>query len=167
VRCRRPGLRRGGGLTGRAFASVHTCGKALAAAGAFVCGSEALRRFLINRSERLYSITALPPYFSAQVATGLRLAATAENERTHVVNLGSFLIETSYKETASIPRGTIRISCPSCLERITGARFCVTLASRGFGIRAIARDGSAGTARLRVSLAAKLTQPILADFAGA
>jgi len=156
------------GLTGRVFASVHTCGKALAAAGAFVCGSEALRRFLINRSRTFIFNTALPPYFSAQVATGLRLAATAETERTHVVNLGSFLrnelqgngFDTAGSDSHLVPivLGTNNVALA----------FASRLQARGFGIRAIRPPTvPRGTARLRVSLAAKLTQPILADFAGA
>ena len=70
------------GLAGRVFATVHTCGKALAAAGAFVCGSEPLRRFLINRARTFIFNTALPPYFASQVSAGMRLAADAES-RTH------------------------------------------------------------------------------------
>ncbi len=79
------------GLAGRVFATVHTCGKALAAAGAFVCGSEALRRFLINHARTFIFNTALPPYFAAQVAAGMRLAAAAETERAHLADLSGFL----------------------------------------------------------------------------
>src|SRR5258707_2320913 len=79
------------GLTGRVFATVHTCGKALAAAGAFVCGSEALCRFLINRARTFIFNTALPPYFAAQVAAGMRFAASAETERRLVADLSVFL----------------------------------------------------------------------------
>ena len=62
------------GLSGRVLATVHTCGKALAAAGAFVCGSDNLRRFLINRARTFIFNTGLPPYFAAQVAAGMHLA---------------------------------------------------------------------------------------------
>ncbi len=55
------------GLGGRVFATIHTCGKALAAAGALVCGSGALRSLLINRARTFIFNTALPPYFAAQV----------------------------------------------------------------------------------------------------
>src|SRR5258708_25882019 len=65
------------GLTGRVLATVHTCGKALAAAGAFVCGSRKLREVLINRAPTFIFNTALPPYFAAQVAAGIGLATAA------------------------------------------------------------------------------------------
>src|SRR4029434_4713866 len=38
------------GLTREVLATVHTCGKALASAGAFVCGARVLREFLINHA---------------------------------------------------------------------------------------------------------------------
>ena len=156
------------GLTGRVFASIHTCGKALAAAGAFVCGSEALRRFLINRSRIFIFNTALPPYFAAQVAAGMRLAATAETERTHIANLGGFLrneLQGNGFDTAGSDSHLVPIVLGSNEAALA---FASRLQARGFGIRAIRPPTvPRGTARLRVSLAAKLTQPILADFAGA
>jgi len=156
------------GLTGRAFASVHTCGKALAAAGAFVCGSEALRRFLINRSRTFIFNTALRRTFPRKSQPDLRLAATAETERTHVVNLGSFLrneLQGNGFDTA----GSDSHLVPSCLERITwrsllrhackpAASAFVRFARRRFRVERLACASR---------LAAKLTQPILADFAGA
>ena len=51
----------------RVLASVHTCGKALASAGAFVCGSELLKQYLVNRARTFIFSTALPPYFASQV----------------------------------------------------------------------------------------------------
>ncbi|HEX3378131.1 MAG TPA: aminotransferase class I/II-fold pyridoxal phosphate-dependent enzyme, partial [Candidatus Acidoferrales bacterium] len=67
-------------LSARVLASVHTCGKALGSAGAFVCGSENLRKFLINRARTFIFNTALPPYFASQVAAGMKLATEAKAE---------------------------------------------------------------------------------------
>src|SRR5215469_1472298 len=41
------------GLTGRVLAVVHTCGKALASAGAFVCGPAELKEHLVNQARTL------------------------------------------------------------------------------------------------------------------
>jgi 8-amino-7-oxononanoate synthase len=154
------------GLAGRVFATVHTCGKALAASGAFVCGSEALRRFLINRSRIFVFGTAMPPYFSAQVATGMRLAAGAETERAHVAKLGVFLrneLQTNGFDIAGSDSHIVPIVLGS---NDAALAFASHLQARGYGIRAIRPPTvPAGTARLRVSLTAKLTQAILADFA--
>jgi len=79
------------GLSARVLATVCTCGKALAAAGAFVCGSDNLRRFLVNRARTFIFNTALPPYFAAQVAAGMNLAKDAECERVRLIELSTFL----------------------------------------------------------------------------
>src|SRR6202051_3198700 len=79
------------GLSVRVLATVCTCGKALAAAGAFVCGSDNLRRFLVNRARPFIFNTGLPPYFASQVAAGMSLAAEAESERAHLMELSVFL----------------------------------------------------------------------------
>jgi 8-amino-7-oxononanoate synthase len=156
------------GLAGRVFATVHTCGKALAAAGAFVCGSEALRRYLINRARTFIFNTALPPYFAAQVAAGMRLAATAKTERTHVADFGVFLrneLQANGFDTAGSDSHLVPIVLGS---NETALAFASLLQARGYGIRAIRPPTvPVGTARLRVSLTAKLTQPILADFTSA
>ena len=156
------------GLSGRVFATVHTCGKALAAAGAFVCGSEALRRFLINRARTFIFNTALPPYFAGQVAAGMRLAASAQTERRMVAELSIYLrneLQGNGFDTAGSDSHLVPIVLGT---NDVALAFASRLQARGFGIRAIRPPTvPRGTARLRVSLAAKLTQPILADFAGA
>lgn len=52
------------GLTEQALAVVNTCGKALASAGAFICGSKALKQFLINYARSFIFSTALPRYLA-------------------------------------------------------------------------------------------------------
>jgi 8-amino-7-oxononanoate synthase len=156
------------GLAGRVFATVHTCGKALAAAGAFVCGSDSLRRFLINRARTFIFNTALPPYFASQVAAGMRLAATMEAERTHLAELSGFLRNELQQNGFDIAGSESHIVPIVLGSNDTALAFAANLQARGYGIRAIRPPTvPPGTARLRVSLTAKLSQPILADFAGA
>src|SRR5262245_10792451 len=69
------------GLTGAVFAVVHTCGKALASAGALVCGSRVLREFLINHARTLIFSTAMPAYMAGQIRAALRLALGMDTER--------------------------------------------------------------------------------------
>jgi 8-amino-7-oxononanoate synthase len=155
-------------LAGRVFSTVHTCGKALAAAGAFVCGSEPLRRLLINRARTFIFNTALPPYFASQVAAGMRLAASAEAERARLADLGSFL-KNELQQNGFDTAGSDSHIVPVVLgSNDTALAFAANLQARGYGIRAIRTPTvPAGTARLRVSLTAKLTQPILADLVDA
>jgi 8-amino-7-oxononanoate synthase len=156
------------GLAGHIFATVHTCGKALAAAGAFVCGSEPLRRLLINRARTFIFNTALPPYFASQVAAGMRLAEGAEAERAHLADLSIFL-KTGLQQNGFEVGGSDSQIVPIVLgSNDTALAFAANLEARGFSVRAIRPPTvPPGTARLRVSLTAKLTQPILADFVAA
>ncbi len=73
------------------LASVHTCGKALASSGAFVCGGSALREFLVNRARTFIFSTAMPPYMAGQIGAALELARQADAERTHLREIASLL----------------------------------------------------------------------------
>ena len=156
------------GLSSAEFATVHTCGKALAAAGAFLCGSESLRQFLINRARPFIFNTALPPYFAAQVAAGMRLASAAEAERARLHALSEFLrseLRAAGFDTAASDSQIVPV--------ILGANdaalaFASHLQARGYGVRAI-RPPSVppGTARLRLSVTSQHSQSQLADFVAA
>jgi 8-amino-7-oxononanoate synthase len=153
------------GLGGRVFATIHTCGKALAAAGAFVCGSAALRGFLINRARTFIFNTALPPYLAAQVAAGMRLAASAENERRLVARLGLFLRNELQGNGFDIAGSDSHLVPVVLGTNETALAFATRLQASGFGIRAIRPPTvPPGTARLRISLTAKHTQLLLAEF---
>ncbi len=156
------------GLSGRVFATVHTCGKALAAAGAFVCGSAALREYLINRARTFIFSTALPPYFAAQVAAGMRFAATMDAERTHLAKLGIFLRNELLQNGFEIAGSDSHIVPVVLGSNEIALAFAANLRARGFGIRAIRPPTvPPGTARLRMSLTAKINQSTLADLVGA
>ena len=153
------------GLDGRVLATVHTCGKALAAAGAFVCGSEKLCQFLINRARTFIFSTALPPYFAAQVAAGMRFAAAAEAERAHLDKTSAFLRTELMRNGFDIARSDSHIVPVILGANETAMNFAAHLRARGFGVRAIRPPTvPAGSARLRLSLTAKLTEEILAEL---
>ena len=75
------------------LASVHTCGKALASAGAFVCGGHALKDYLVNRARTFIFSTAMPPYFARQIQAAVDLAREADAERAHLRQIASALRE--------------------------------------------------------------------------
>jgi 8-amino-7-oxononanoate synthase len=66
-------------------AAVHTCGKALASAGAFVCGSAALKEHLINHARTFIFSTAMPPYMAEQIRAALGLARGMDREREELM----------------------------------------------------------------------------------
>lgn len=156
------------GLTTRVFATVHTCGKALAAAGAFVCGTDNLRGFLINRARPFIFSTALPPYFAGQVSAGMRLARKAEEERALLVQLSSFLrheIRTRGFDSAAGDSQIVPVILGSNDDAV---RFAERLRSRGFGVRPIRPPTvPAGSARIRLSLTAKHSREMLAELVAA
>jgi 8-amino-7-oxononanoate synthase len=153
------------GLNGRVLAAVHTCGKALAAAGAFVCGSKNLRDFLINRARTFVFSTALPPYFAAHVAASMRFAAAAEGERAHIAEIAAFLRNELKRNGFDIARTDSHIVPVILGANDTAMNFAAQLRTRGFGVRAIRPPTvPAGSARLRLSLTAKLTQEMLAEL---
>lgn len=151
-----------------AFAVVHTCGKALAGVGAFVCGSKTLREYLINRARSFVFSTALPPYFASQIAAAVRLARAMEQERRRLALLAATLrgrlCELGYNCGASDSQ---------IVPLIVGSNeaavhLAASLQQRGFAVRAV-RPPSVpqGTARLRLSLTASLTMHDLGRFADA
>jgi 8-amino-7-oxononanoate synthase len=156
------------GLSDRVLATVHTCGKALAAAGAFVCGSENLRRFLINRARTFIFNTALPPYFASQVAAGMSFAADAKSERARLIELSAFL-RRALRNSGFYIAGVESQVVPVILGYNDAAlHFAGYLQSRGFGVRAIRPPTvPPGSARLRLSLTANHSEEILANLVAA
>jgi 8-amino-7-oxononanoate synthase len=158
----------GAALSGRVCAKVHTCGKALASAGAFVCGSESLRRLLVNRARTFIFSTALPPYFAAQVAAGLRLAAAAETERARLSELGEFFRSALQQDGFDLAGSGSHIVPVVLGSNDAALAFASGLQARGYGIRAIRPPTvPTGAARLRISLTARLNKSLLADLTGA
>ncbi|MGH9679288.1 MAG: aminotransferase class I/II-fold pyridoxal phosphate-dependent enzyme [Candidatus Acidiferrales bacterium] len=156
------------GLAGQVLATVHTCGKALAAAGAFVCGSEELRQILINRARSFIFNTALPPYFAAQVSAGMRLAADAEEERRRLNENSACLRDALRHNAFDIAASSSHIVPVILGANETAVAFAAHLRTRGFGARAIRPPTvPPGSARLRLSLTAKLSQETLADLGAA
>jgi 8-amino-7-oxononanoate synthase len=156
------------GLSSQVLATVHTCGKALAAAGAFVCGSENLRQFLINRARPFIFNTAMPPYFAAQVAAGMAIASDASAERSRLMELSEFLRCTLRGNGFYISAIDSQIIPVVLGLNAVAVHFATHLRDRGFGVRAIRPPTvPPGSARLRLSLTAKHSEKNLSDLVAA
>jgi 8-amino-7-oxononanoate synthase len=146
-------------LTGEVLATVHTCGKALASAGAFVCGARVLREFLINHARTLIFSTAMPPYMAGQIRAALGLARDMDVERKSLLTNSSEL-STSLRRDGWDVDGTASQIVPVIIglneEALSAAGF---LQECGYAVRAIRPPTvAAGTARLRLSLTARVTR---------
>jgi 8-amino-7-oxononanoate synthase len=160
------GLVAAAGLSANALATIFTCGKALAASGAFVCGSETLRNYLINRARNFIFSTALPPYFAAQVRAGFELASRADAERARVIGLANFLRAELRRQGLEVPAGTSPIVPVILGENERAMRVAQRLRAAGFGVRAIRPPTvPEGTARLRLSVTARHTESVLSELA--
>jgi 8-amino-7-oxononanoate synthase len=151
------GLIHAAGRPASVLATVHTCGKALAAMGAFVAGSRTLRDFLINHARPFIFATALPPYCAAHVTKAVELVRQADAERARLWQLSEYLRE--QLRTAGFDIGT---SDSQIVPLILGSnettlRFASAVNAAGFDVRAIRPPTvPKGSARLRLSLNASL-----------
>jgi 8-amino-7-oxononanoate synthase len=135
------------------LAVIHTCGKALGCAGAFVCGPAVLKDHLINHARTFIFSTALPPYFAKQIAAALELSISMDLERNLLLSSASrFIGELRAQgfETAASASQIVPIVLGSNLETLDAAEH---LQREGFAVRAIRPPTvPEGSSRLRLSL---------------
>lgn len=141
----------------RIIAAVHTCGKALAGAGAFVCGTSTLREHLINHARTFIFSTALPPYMATQIRAALRLAIGMNTEREELLSRSAGLAS-AFRRQGWDTSGTASQIVPVVIggndQALSAAEF---LQKRGFAVRAIRPPTVAeGTSRLRFSMTHKI-----------
>jgi 8-amino-7-oxononanoate synthase len=162
------GLVAASGLADRVLVTVHPCGKALASMGCFVCCSEKLKQYLVNRARTFIFSTALPPYIAAQVRAAIRIAAAADRKRSDLAAFATFLRHKLRDAGFDIGYGDTHIIPVFLGQNERAVRFAALLNEAGFGVRPIRPPSvPAGTSRLRLSLNAKLTAALLARFADA
>jgi 8-amino-7-oxononanoate synthase len=153
---------------GRILAAMHTCGKALASAGAFVCGTAVLCEHLINHARLFIFSTALPPYMAEQIRAALRLAAGMNTERAELLSRSQDFAK-SLQRDGWETLGTTTQIVPAVIGANDAAVAAAEFLQRaGFAIRAIRPPTvPPGTARIRFSVTHKLTAAELEKLAAA
>ena len=132
--------------------AIHTCGKALGAAGALVTTTRVLRDFIVNRCRPFIFSTAPSPLIAVAVEAALSIL---RDEPEHQQRLAG-LIDFAHREIGA--RQGWRLSRSQILPFIVGdnaraMRLAAALQARGFDIRGIRPPTvPSGTARLRISL---------------
>ena len=147
------------GRRAHAFATVHTCGKALASAGAFVCGPSVLKEHLINHARTFIFSTAMPPYMAGQIRAALHLASKMDAQREALLDrarrLASALAADGW-DTCGAGSQIVPVVIGKNEDTISAAEH---LQRGGFAVRAIRPPTvPAGSARLRFSLTAAISQ---------
>jgi 8-amino-7-oxononanoate synthase len=156
------------GIGSEVFLSVDTAGKALGAAGAFVCGPAWAVDYLIQRARLFMFSTAPPPAMAAALEASLDLI-TREPERRQRVRESSRLLRSLLAEHGVDTGSSESQIIPIMLGDNDRAKMVAAeLQREGFDVRAIRPPAVApGTARLRVSVNANLDETILRRFAAA
>ena len=155
------------GILPHVLATIHTCGKALASAGAFVCGPAVLKDYLINHARTFIFSTALPPYFAEQIRAALRLARAMETERQQLFERAQRLIRALVKEGFDTDGSSSQI-VPVVLGRNQETlKAAAHLQNEGFAVRAIRPPTvPSGQSRLRLSLTAAIAEEELMRLVG-
>lgn len=136
--------------------SLHTCGKALGAAGALVSMPRLHRDFMVNRGRAFIYSTAPSPLMASVVRASLKIAAGAAQERAQLAAL------VRHAE-AGLRKMGLRISGSQIQPIIIGedaraVALATALQARGHDIRAIRPPTvPEGTARLRLALTLHVT----------
>jgi 8-amino-7-oxononanoate synthase len=153
------------GLENEIFAVVQMCGKALASAGAFVCGGATLKNYLVNRARTFLFSTALPPYLAEQIRAALALARGADLQRARLREIASKLREALRVGGWDTGKSASQIAPVMLGENEFAMRIAAELGRDGFAVRAIRPPTvPEGTARLRLSLTCGLKDEELVRF---
>ena len=154
------GLAQALGLTGRIFASVHTGGKALGAAGAWIAGDAELKAYLVNHARPFIFSTAVLPDLAHALTRAVGYWETHGPTRALAVRTRAVKLRAALREAtagrATIP-GDPAADTP-IIPVLLGSNeralaVAAALQQAGFDARAIRPPTvPEGTARLRLTI---------------
>lgn len=143
------------------FLSINTAGKALGAAGAFVCGPAWAIEFMVQRARPFIFSTAPPPAIAAALDASLDIVAGEPERRARLRDLARYT-----RAKLGIPPGDSPIIPVLVGDNDRAVALAQALQQEGFDVRAIRPPTvPEGTARLRVSINVSLNEAILDRFA--
>jgi 8-amino-7-oxononanoate synthase len=146
------------GIEREILAIVHTCGKALASAGAFVCCGSTLKNYLVNRARTFIFSTAMPPYLTGQIRAALAIARAADDSRAHLRSIAAGLREKLAAAGIGTGPSTTHIIPVLLGSNEAALRVAAQMQANGFAAKAIRPPTvPAGTARVRISLTSRIT----------
>jgi 8-amino-7-oxononanoate synthase len=153
----RRGLAEESSVSDRIEIQMGTLGKAVGAAGGYICGSRALIDFLVNRARTLIFSTAPAPAAAAAAAAGIRLVQSAEGE-ARCKRLWQRVSEWRTIRGAPFCLRSGAISPVVIGDETAAVEVAAGLRQRGIFVPAIRYPSVArGQARLRITLSASHT----------
>jgi 8-amino-7-oxononanoate synthase len=141
------------------LSQVGTLSKALGAQGGFVCGSQRLIAWLVNRARPYIFSTALAPPMAAAARRSIAIVEDEPGRRRHLLHLANLLRERLRALGFSESRSRTQIVPLIVGEPAAAVELSKRLEAKGLLVPAI-RPPSVppGTARLRISLTAGHTE---------
>jgi 8-amino-7-oxononanoate synthase len=156
------GLIEESGISTEATISINTAGKALGVAGAFVAGPDWAIEYLLQRARSFMFTTAPPPALADAIDAALTLIEAEPERRDRVRALSAHLRSRLHQSGLDVHEGTSQIVPVVLGDNRRATRVASALQSAGFDVRAIRPPSvPAGTARLRLSVNAGLSEPAL------
>ena len=148
--------------------TVHTCGKALGAAGAFVAGERAVIDYLINRARAFIYTTALPPIIPAQIINSIRLLEAEGTMLTQRLASASQSLRSALQSRLrkwSVPAGITPIIPVIIGSEIAALEAAQYLLERGFSVPAIRPPTVPnGSSRLRLNVSLKHSEQTMSSL---
>jgi 8-amino-7-oxononanoate synthase len=146
------------GIEKDVLAIVHTCGKALASVGAFVCSDPILKQYLVNHARTFIFSTAMPPYLAHQIRAAMYLADAADSKRAHLFAIAELVRKELRAAGLDVGSSNSHIIPVILGSNEIALQVALQLQSSGFAVRAIRPPTvPPGTSRLRLSLTSKIT----------
>lgn len=132
--------------------TLHTCGKAMGAEGALICGPRLLIDYLVNRARPFIYSTAPSPLVALAVSAAIDRVEQADNRRDRLATLRQDAAEAICAPLGLPPPRSQIIPVVLGDDRTT-MDVAATLQGAGFDVRGIRPPTvPAGTSRLRLSL---------------
>lgn len=144
--------------------ALHTCGKALGAAGALVSAPRVLCEFLINRCRPFIFSTAPSPLMAAAALEALDILSDEPERRQRFAHLVSVATRAARSTGGATPTGSQIL--PAIVGRDRDALLLASaLQRRGFDVRAVRPPTVPdGTARLRISITLNVDERAINDL---
>jgi 8-amino-7-oxononanoate synthase len=159
------GLMEAAGLDHESCISINTAGKALGVAGAFVAGPAWAVEYLVQRARPFVFSTAPPPALADALDASLTIVAEEPERRERLLVRAAYL--RARLAAAGIGTGDSRSQILPIVigENNRAVAVARAIQAEGFDVRAIRPPSvPAGTARLRVSVNAGLSESTLDRF---
>jgi 8-amino-7-oxononanoate synthase len=159
------GLIEAAGVGSDVCVSINTGGKALGVSGAFVAGPGWAIDYLVQRARPFIFSTAPPPALADALDASLAIVEAEPERRERLHARSTYLRARLAAAGVDVPAGSSQIVPIVLGDNARATAVAAAVQNKGFDVRAI-RPPSVpdGTARLRISVNAGLSEPTLDSF---